>query len=128
MAVTTITGASFTVKIGSTSYSSQVTDGTVVHTPTISRIKTLGDIAYPQTDNEWSASLNFLYDEETGLLGALNTAAAAGTGLSVEIVGGDAKWTGTMYVNGDLSTSYSADGVATCSASFVGSLTFADAP
>ena len=128
MSVTTVTGASFTVKFGSTSYTSQITDGTVVQTPTISRVKTLGDVAFPQTDHESSATLNFLYDEETGLLGALNTAAAAGTGLSAEIVGGDAKWTGTLYVNGDLSTGYSADGVATCSASFVGTLTFADAP
>lgn len=128
MAVTTVTGASFTVTIGATAYTSQITDGTIVQTPTISRIKTLGDVAYPQTDKESSASLNFLLDDETGLYGALNTASLTGASLSVSIVGGDIKWTGTMYVNGDLSVSYAADGVATCSASFVGALTVADAP
>lgn len=128
MSVVSVTGASFTVKVGATAYTAQITDGTVVQTPTISRIKTLGDVAYPQTDKESSASLNFLYDEETGLYGALNTASLTGAGLSIEIVGGDAKWTGTMYVNGDLSVSYAADGVATCSCSLIGSLTLADAP
>lgn len=128
MAVTTVTGASFTVKFGATAYTSQITDGTIVQTPTIQRIKTLGDVAFPQTDKESSATLNFLVDDETGLYGALNTASLTGASLSVEIVGGDIKWSGTMYVNGDLSVSYAADGVATGSCSLIGSLTVADAP
>ena len=128
MSVTVVTGASFTVKFGSTSYTSQITDGTVVQTPTISRVKTLGDVAFPQTDHESSATLSFLLDDETGLYGALNTASGAGTGLTAEIIGGDIKWTGTLYVNGDLSVSYAADGIATATASFVGTLTVADAP
>lgn len=127
MAVVSVAGSACDFKIASTSYSAQVTAGTVTVTPNIARTKTLSDTAYPLVDLTHEATIEFLYDEETGLAGALNTAAIAGTGLTLTIVIGDSKFSGTMYVT-DLSPSYSADGVTTTSASFVGALTLADQP
>lgn len=127
MAVTTVVGSSCDFKISSTSYAAQVTSGTVTVTPNIARTKTLSDTAYPKVDLVHEANLEFMYDEETGLAGALDTAAIAGTGLTLTIVVGDSKFSGTMYVT-DLSHNYSADGAVTSSASFIGSLTLADQP
>lgn len=127
MAVVSITGSQFTVTVGATDYSAQVTAGTITATPNMIRTKTLSDTDYSQSDLVHELSVEFLYDEETGLYGAVNTAAVAGTGLTVTIVGGDAKWTGTMYTTG-LETSFAADGVATASGTFIGSLTLADNP
>jgi len=127
MAVVSVVGSQCDFKISSTSYSAQVTAGTVTVSPNIARTKTLSDTAYPKTDLVHEASLEFIYDEETGLAGALDTAAIAGTGLSLVIVIGDSKFSGTMYVT-DLAHSYSADGMATTSATFIGSLTLADQP
>jgi len=127
MAVMSITGSQFIVKVGTTAYSEQVTDGTVTHTPTISRTKTLGGVAYPITDQVWTVKISYLYDEEAGFHGALNTGAIAGTGLTVEIDSADAKWTGTMYVT-STEVKFAADGVATGTAELIGSLTLADLP
>jgi hypothetical protein len=127
MAVTSIVGSQFTFKLGSTAYSEQVTGGGIDATPAIDRVKTLGGVAYPQTDVVDTASVEFLYDEETGAYGALWTASRTGAALSVEIVGGDAKWSGSCYATG-VRLSYAADGVATASADLIGSLTLADAP
>jgi len=127
MAVMSITGSQFVVKVGATTYSEQVTDGTVTATPTISRTKTLGSVAYPITDLVHTVKIGYLYDEEAGFHGALNTGAIAGTGLTVEIDSADAKWTGTMYVTG-LEVKFAADGVAMGSAELVGSLILADLP
>lgn len=127
MPVVSVAGSACTFKIGATAYSAQVTGGTVTVSPNIARTKTLSDTAYPLVDLVHEASIEFLYDEETGLAGAINTAAIAGTGLSLEIVIGDSKFSGTMYVT-DLSPSYSADGVTTSSASFIGTLALADQP
>ncbi len=127
MAVVNVVGSACDFKISSTSYAAQVTSGTVTTTPNIARTKTLTDTAYPKVDLVHEADLEFLYDEETGLAGALDVAAIAGTGLSLVIVIGDSKFSGTMYVT-NLSHSYSGDGMATTSASFIGSLTLADQP
>lgn len=127
MAVVTIAGSQFTVTVGATDYSSQVTGGTITHTPTITRTKTLGDMSYKLSDAVHEVQADFLYDEETGFYGAINTAAVAGTALTVSIVGGDAKWTGSLYVTGN-EVKFAADGVATASATFIGALTLADAP
>lgn len=127
MSVNSLAGALFTVKVGTTDYSAQITDGTVGTTPTVDRVRTLGpNAAYVETDIEHNADVNFLYDEYTGFYKALDDAAVAGTGLSCEITGGGGKWTGTLYVS-NLSVSYAADGLSTCSASFMGDLTFASA-
>ena len=127
MAVVSVAGSACNFKIGATSYSAQVTAGTVTVTPNIARTKTLSDTAYPLVDLTHEASIEFLYDEETGLTGAINTAAIAGTGLTLEIVIGDSKFSGTMYVT-DMSASYSADGLTTSSATFLGTLALADQP
>lgn len=127
MAVVSVAGSACTFKIGATAYSAQVTAGTITVSPNIARTKTLSDTAYPLTDLVHEASVEFVYDEETGLAGAINTAAIAGTGLSLEIVIGDSKFSGTMYVT-DLGASYSADGLTTSNASFIGTLALADQP
>ena len=127
MAVVTVAGSACTFKIGATPYSAQITGGSINVTPSIARTKTLTDTAYPLTDLEHSASIDYLYDGEDALVGALNTAAIAGTGLTVEWLIGDTKWSGTMYVT-DLGPSFSADGVTTGSVSLIGSLALADAP
>lgn len=127
MPVTAVTGAQFTVTVSSTAYTSKVTAGSITRTTTVSPIKTLTDRAFPTTDDIHSVELEFLYDEETGLAGVIDTAQAAGNGLSVSIAGADAKWTGTLYVT-ESSTEFAADGVAMTKAKFTGSLTFADAP
>lgn len=127
MAVVSVVGSACDFKIVSTSYAAQVTSGTVTTTPNIARTKTLTDTAYPKVDLVHEADLEFVYDEETGLAGALDTAAIAGTGLALTVVIGDSKFSGTMYVTA-LSHTYSGDGMATSSASFIGSLTLADQP
>ncbi len=127
MPVVSVAGSQFTVTIGATAYSAQITGGTITTTSTITRTKTLSDVAYPQTDLMYEAALDYLYDEETGLYGAINTAMQTGTGLTVAIVGGDAKWTGTMYATGN-EVKFAADGIAEASVSLTGSLTLADNP
>lgn len=127
MAVVSIAGSQFTFKVGATDYSAQVTGGTITTTASINRVKTLTDTAYPLSDKMHEVSIEYLYDEETGVYGALETAALAGTGLTVEIKGGDAKWSGTLYVNGN-EVKFAADGVGEASSTFVGLLTLADAP
>lgn len=127
MPATAIAGASFTFTIGATAYSGQVTGGTITRETAVTRIKTLSTYAMATTDDQWTMDVAALYDEEVGLYGALNTAQGAGTSVSVSVVGGDAKWTGTMYVT-SAAVTYSADGIATLAASFLGDLTLADAP
>jgi hypothetical protein len=127
MPATAISGASFTFTINSTAYSGQVTGGTITRETAITRIKTLTDSAVKNTDDNWMMDAAFLYDEETGLYGALNTAQGTGAAVTVAIVGGDAKWTGSMNVS-SAAVTYAADGVATVAASFMGTLTLADAP
>ena len=127
MAVVSIAGSQFTVTVSSTDYSSQVTAGTITNTPTVNRIKTLSDTAYALGEVVWEVECKFLYDTEVGFYGIVNTAAIAGTGLTVSIVGGDAKWTGTLYCNG-LEVTFAADGIAEATGSFIGTLTLADAP
>jgi hypothetical protein len=127
MAVVSIAGSQFTVTYNSQNVSAQVTEGTITATPTITRTKTLAEVDFQLTDLVHEVECTFLYDEETGFYGAINTAAIAGTGVTVSIVGGDAKWDGTLYCQG-LEVSFAADGVATASGSFIGSLTLADAP
>jgi hypothetical protein len=126
MAVVSVVGSACDFKISSTSYAAQVTSGTVTTSPNIARTKTLTDTAYPLVDLSHEADLEFVYDEETGLAGALNTAAIAGTGVALTIKIGDATFSGTMYVTA-VSHNYSGDGLATSSASFIGTLTLADA-
>ncbi len=128
MAVTSVAGSAFTVTVASTAYTSQITSGTIAVQNNFSMVDTLDDTAYTVTRVKHEVNLEFLYDTETGLFGALQTAAAAGSAVSVTIVGGDAKWTGTsMYVSA-LEGGFETTGPATASCTLIGAMTFADAP
>ena len=126
MAAVTVTGAAFTVGIGdpAVQYEDQVTSGTITTTPTIVRTKTLGDVAFDQTDLNSTMSLEFLYDENTGLYEALQTAIAAGTAVEVTVDSALGEWAGASMHIESAEVTFAADGVATCSASFTGSVSF----
>lgn len=125
MAVVSITGAEFTVTLGATAYTDQITSGTITTTPTVVRTKTLGDVAFNQTDLNSAVSLDFLYDDNTGLYDALQTAIAAGTSVGLTIDGSTGTWTGSAMWLESAEVTFPADNVATVSASFTGSITFA---
>lgn len=128
MPAVSVAGSAFTVTIGATAYSAQITKGTITLNNTVVRTKTLTDVAYATTDKDGSLSIEGIYDDETGLVGALQTAAAAGTSVNIVIVGGDTKWTGSaMYVE-SVDSAFDATGIATVSASFTGLMVLADAP
>lgn len=125
MAAVSVAGAAFTVQVGASQYEDQITTGTITTTPTIVRTKTLGDVAFDQTDLNSTMSFEFLYDENSGLYDALQTAIAAGSSVAVTVESATGVWTGSaMYIE-SAETTFAADGVATCSASFTGTVTFA---
>ena len=125
MAVVSVAGAAFTVDLGATQYEDQITSGTIDTTPTITRTKTLSDVAFDQTDLNSTVSLEFLYDENSGMYDAIQTAIAAATSVAVGIESATGVWTGAAMFVESANTSFAADGVATCSVSFTGSVTFA---
>ena len=125
MPAVSVAGAAFTVTVGATPYTSQVTSGTVTTTPTITRTKTLDDVAFDQTDLNSTMSIDFLYDENTGLYDALQTAIAAATTLAVEVASASGTWTGSAMSVDALDLSFDATGVATASLSLTGDVTFA---
>lgn len=125
MPATSITGADFTVTVGATAYTSQVTSGTVTTTPTVIRTKTLDSVNFIQADNNGTASIEFLYDENSGLFDALQTAVAAGSSVALTIDGGAGTWTFSAAWIESAEVSYEAAGVAMASASFTGSVSFA---
>ena len=125
MPAVSVAGAAFTVEVATLAYTSQVTSGSISTTPTITRTKTLDSVAFDQTALNSTMSLEFLYDENTGLSDALQTAAAAGNSLAVEVASATGVWTGAaMYVE-SVELSFEATGVATASLSLTGSVTFA---
>jgi len=125
MAVVSVAGAAFTVELGVTPYTDQVTTGTITTTPTIVRTPTLGDVSFVQTDLNSTVNLTFLYDEASGMYDALQTAIAAGNDVALEINSASGTWTGaTMYVD-SCDITFEATGVATCTANFTGAVTFA---
>lgn len=128
MPLVSVAGSSFTVTIGATAYTAQITSGTISLTNTISRVKTLSDTVSYTTDRDGSLSIEALYDDETGLLGALHTAAVAGTSVNIVIVGGDTKWTGTTMFVESVEGGFEATGIATLSASFSGIMALTDNP
>jgi hypothetical protein len=128
MAAVGVAGSTFTVEVGAAHYEDQVTTGTVTTTPTITRTKTLGDVNFTQTDLNSTISLNFLYDENTGMYDALATAAAAGTSIAIEIAtgaaGADGQWLGSaMYID-SLDMTTDAANIAMCTVSLQGNVTF----
>jgi hypothetical protein len=125
MAVVSVAGAAFTVKVGAVQYEDQVTSGTVTTTPTVIRTKTLSDVAFNQTDLNSTISLDFLYDESTGIYDALQTSIAAGTSIAVEVEAAVGKWTGGAMWIDSCDVTFDAAGVATCTVSMQGTVTFA---
>jgi hypothetical protein len=116
------------VEVGASHYEDQVTTGTVTTTPTITRTKTLGDVNFTQTDLNSTISLNFLYDENTGMYDALATAAAAGSSIAIEIAtgaaGANGQWLGSaMYID-SLDMTTDAANVAMCTVSLQGTVVF----
>lgn len=124
MAVVSITGAEFTVTVASVAYTDQVTSGTITTTPTIDRRKTLGAVSFKQIDLNSSVSLSFLYDDNSGLYDALQTSITAGTSIALAIVGDTGTWTGAAVWIDSCETTFEAAGVATCTVSFTGPLSF----
>ena len=125
MPAVSITGSQFTVTINSTARTDQVISGTITITPTITRTKTLGSTAFDQTYLNGSAEIEFLYDEDTGMYNALEGAASAGSSVSLVVDGGAGTWTGSAVYIEELAMEVAADGVATCTATFTGTITFA---
>jgi hypothetical protein len=125
MTATSIPGSSCTFKIGATVYSAQVTGYDISGDSDLAPIKTLSDKAYPKNDDNDTLNLSYLYDDESGLAGALWTAYKAGTSLSIEAQLGDSKYTGTMYVTA-AGSGVTAEGATTGTAAFIGDLTLAD--
>lgn len=119
-----IAGADFTVEVGATLYSDQVTTGTITTTPTITRTKTLGSVNYLQTDLMTAVSIEFLYDSNTGLYDALQTAIAAGSSVALEVVGSAGTWTSLAMAIDGCEIKFDAAGVATASFSAQGDMTF----
>jgi hypothetical protein len=120
-----VTGAVFTVSIGATQYEDQVTSGTINTTPTIVRTKTLSGVAFDQTDLNSTMTLDFLFDEVTGMYGALQTAIAGAASVAVVVESTSGTWTGAAMLIESADLTYPADGVVTVSTSFTGSVTFA---
>lgn len=120
-----IAGASFAVEVGASTYSDQVTTGTITTTPTITRTKTLSSVNYVQTDLMTSLSIEFLYDDNTGLYDALQTAIAAGADVAIEITGDTGVWTGSAMAIDGAEVKFDAAGIAMASFSAQGTMTFA---
>ena len=126
MAAISVAGAAFIVEVGTPAvqYEDQITSGTITTTPTIVRTKTLSDVAFDQTDLNSTMSLEFLYDENTGLFEALQTAIAAATPIAVVVSSALGAWTGaSMYIE-SAEVTFAADGIATCSTSLTGTVVF----
>ena len=125
MAAVGVTGAVFTVSVGAVQYEDQITSGVINTAPVIVRTKTLSDVAFDQVDLNTTMSLDFLYDEDTGFYGALQTAIAAGTSVAVVVGSTAGTWTGSAMMIESADLTYPADNVATVSTSLTGTVTFA---
>jgi hypothetical protein len=123
MAAIAITGKQFTVTVGASDYSAQVTTGSINKTADSETLQTLADTVTISKGVETTASCDFLYDGATGFYKAMWDA-VGGSAVAVTITGEDGEWSGDMVVT-SLSDEFPADGVSTCTAEFAGSLAFA---
>jgi hypothetical protein len=124
MAVVSVAGAAFTVQVGAVQYEDQITTGTITTTPTIIRTKTLSDVAFNQTDLNSTISLDFLYDETTGIYDALQTAIAAASSVALLVESALGVWTGSaMYID-SCDITFDAAGIATCTVNMQGTIVF----
>jgi hypothetical protein len=125
MPAVSVAGAAINLSVDAVQYESQITTGTITTTPTIVRTKTLDSVAFDQTDLNTTMSVDFLYDENTGLYEALQTAIAGASTVAVIVASALGTWTGsTMSIDG-LDLNYDATGVVTASLSLTGDVTFA---
>jgi hypothetical protein len=124
MPAVSVAGAAFTVDVASVGYESQVTSGTITTTPTITRTKTLDSVAFDQTDLNSTISIEFLYDENSGLYDALQVAVAAGNTVAVDVRSAVGHWSGNGMSIESVDLSFDATGIATASVSFTGTVTF----
>jgi hypothetical protein len=124
MPAVSVAGAAFTVDIASVGYEDQVTAGTVTTTPTIVRTKTLSSVAFDQTDLNSTIALEFLYDENTGLYDALQVAIAGATTVAVDVRSAAGHWAGNGMSIESAEMTLAADGIATCSVTFTGTVAF----
>jgi len=124
MPAVSVAGAAFTVDVASVGYESQVTSGTITTTPTITRTKTLDSVAFDQTDLNSTISVEFLYDENSGLYDALQVAAAAGNTVAVDVRSAVGHWAGNDMSIESIDLSFEATGIATASVSFTGTVAF----
>ena len=127
MPAVSVAGAAFTVEFGSPAvqYESQVTSGTITSTPTIVRTKTLDSVAFDQTDLNSTMSIEFLYDEASGLYDAIQTAIAAASTIAVVVSSAVGSWTGATMSIESAEMTVEAAGIATCSVGLTGTVTFA---
>jgi hypothetical protein len=122
MAVTAVTGSTFTVTVASVVYTDQVTDGMITQTGTTVRTKTLGGHAFNIVDATSSASIGFLYDGDSGLYNALSDAVTGQNAVALLVTGSTGTFTMTLAYVDSVDLSYDATGVATCKASFQGDM------
>jgi hypothetical protein len=124
MPAVSVAGAAFTVDVASIGYESQVTTGTVTTTPTIVRTKTLDSVAFDQTDLNSTISLEFLYDENSGLYDALQVAIAGANTVAVDVRSAAGHWAGNGMSIESAEMTVEAAGIATCSVTFTGTVAF----
>ena len=123
-AAVSVAGAAFGVELNNILYECQITSGTIETNPTILRTKTLSCVAYDQVDLVSSVSLDFLYDENTGMYEALQTSITAATPVAMTIASTLGTWVSTaMYVNA-CNVSFPADGIANCTVGLEGEIAF----
>lgn len=120
-----VAGSTFTVEVGASDFSCQVTTGTISFADTVIRTRTLCGVNFVQTDQNCTMTINFLYDGNTGLYDALATAATAGTSLAVDVSAATGAWTSTAMWIDSLDVNYDAANVATCTVSLQGTATYA---
>tara|TARA_R110002073_G_scaffold149643_1_gene303519 strand:+ start:5415 stop:5642 length:228 start_codon:yes stop_codon:yes gene_type:complete len=71
-----------------------------------------------------SVSLDFLYDENTGMYEALQTAITAALPVAMTIASSVGEWVSTaMYINA-ANVAFPADGIATCTVGLEGEIVF----
>jgi hypothetical protein len=124
MTAVSVAGAAFTVDVASIGYEDQVTSGTISTTPTIVRTKTLSSVAFDQTDLNSTIAIEFLYDENSGLYDALQTAIAGAQTVAVDVRSAAGHWAGNGMSIESAEMTMAADGIATCSVTFTGTVAF----
>jgi hypothetical protein len=124
MAAVSVAGAAFTVEIGTDDYEDQVTSGTITTTPTITRTKTLASVAFDQTDLNSTIALEFLYDENSGMYDALQVAIDTAATVAVDVRSASGHWAGASMSVEACEMTVEAAGIATCSVTFTGTVSF----